>query len=312
MTNTTPDTTLDGKKALNLWLAYARKFPPIAKACVLVPEPSLGLESIGGLDLAKEEIEVYACTATHPEVYGRWGTLPPTGLLLMGPAGSGKTLLAEALATLAGTPFLAVAVPRLLLQLLNAPQGAGPLLEEWAKTLSEMPRSVVFFSDLDSPLARPLGSDRASPVAAAAFELLLELVERTISEPHMLAVGSSSQPDSLPRIFIEPGRFERLVDVVPELPDDIIAAVEIHAKGAEKRAGRRLFADIDWKSVVGDGTGISIGEWVRNLHGALRKKARCDAAGEEVDRVTAEDLRAQLERFMGARERLPKAPGSYL
>jgi ATP-dependent 26S proteasome regulatory subunit len=302
---------LDARRAANLWEAYARKLAPIAKSCRFVAEPSLSMEQIGGLEAAKEEILTYACAATHPSVYAHWGTVPPGGLLLIGPPGSGKSLLAETLATQAGTPFLAVNVPRLIRQVLHVPGIAGDLVSGWTETLGEMPRTTVFFGELDLSSSWAPAGQPAGP-AGPFVDFLVELIERTIAVEPTLLVGSSSRPEALPPEFIEPGRFERIVEVVPIVPDDVVAALEIHAAQAEARAARKLFRDVDWKSVVDLAPNISIGEWIRTLHAALRRKARCEAAGEVSALLTTDDLRAEGERSTHARRKLPPPPGSYL
>jgi ATP-dependent 26S proteasome regulatory subunit len=304
------DPSVNAQKAENLWAAFARKLPPIERACHLKGAPTLGVEDIGGLAAAKEEILTYACAATHPEVYAQWGTVEPTGLLLIGPPGAGKTLLAEALATRAGTAFLAVNVSRLILQLLHAPAALGELLGGWGQVLAEMPPTTVYFSGFDPNLSQAL--ERPQLPAPPLLELMLELVDRTVGLEEKLVVGSTSWPDALPTSFVEPGRFERVVEVVPIVPDDVIAALEIHAARAEKRAGRSLFETVDWKIVVGSDEDVSIGDWIRNLHAALRRKARCQAAGELPDLVTTEDLRSEVDRLRKARTNLPTAPRRYL
>lgn len=301
---------VDARRAANLWEAYARKLPPVAAACRLVPEPSLAMDLIGGLEAAKEEILTYACAGTHPDFYARWGTAPPSGLLMIGPHGSGKSLLAEALATRAGTPFLAVEVPRLIRQVLHAPGAAGELMAGWGETLGEMPPTTVFFGELDVNVA--WGGRGPNLPLLPFLDFLLELVERAVAVKSVLLVGSTSRPDALPPDFVEPGRFERIIDVVPVVPDDIVAALRIHAERAEARAERPLFRDVDWKSLVSGSTGVSIGEWIRALHAALRRKARCEAAGEASAPVTTGDLRVEIERSTSARRKLPTLPGSYL
>src|SRR5262245_26235021 len=111
---------LERKRAANLWEPFVRKFPPIAKACEFTASPAITFAEIGGLEEAKDELLTYACAATDPEVYERWGTFSPSGLLLIGPSGSGKTMLAAALAARTETPFLAIRVPRLALQILHS------------------------------------------------------------------------------------------------------------------------------------------------------------------------------------------------
>jgi SpoVK/Ycf46/Vps4 family AAA+-type ATPase len=131
-------------------------------------------------------------------------------------------------------------------------------------------------------------------------------VDRTIRVAGTLAVGSTSHPDTLRPAFVAPGRFERVVDVVPSFPGDVVAALQIHAREAEKRAGRTLFEDLEWEQVVKRHREASIGDWVRLLHGALRRKARCEAAAEPVGPVRTEDLAAEVERFRRASDRLPR------
>jgi transitional endoplasmic reticulum ATPase len=312
--------TTEERRAANLWETFARKVPPIAKATRLLPRPELDLDGIGGLEPAKDEILTYACAATHPEVYDRWGTKPPTGLLLIGPPDSGKSLLAEALAVRTGMAFLAIEVPRLLYQLVGMPAAIPELLNGWEATLAEMPATTVLFSHLDVDASfglgelqpEPPGSHVAFARIAPLIGLVLELVDRTIPSEGTLVVGSTSHPDALPPAFALPGRFERVVDVVPSLPDDLIAALTIHAAQAQERARRDLFDDVDWGALVAAGDDISIGAWVRSLHAALRRKARCEAAGDPPGLVTTADIRAEIERFTRTSKRIPRPTGSYL
>jgi len=119
------------ERAQNLWSSFARKFEPIERATQLDPDPQLELSEIGGLAAAKDEILTYACAATDPSVYGRWGTYPPSGLLLIGRRGVGKRLLAKSLATLTRSSFIAVAVPRLVLEVIHEGSKVGELVAAW-------------------------------------------------------------------------------------------------------------------------------------------------------------------------------------
>jgi ATP-dependent 26S proteasome regulatory subunit len=84
------DRQLQNERAQNLWDRSVRKMPPLERASELVAEPAVYSEQIGGLEQAQEEVLTYACAMTNPQVYENWGTFPPTGLLLIGPPGSGK------------------------------------------------------------------------------------------------------------------------------------------------------------------------------------------------------------------------------
>lgn len=306
------DPAIRRERVQNLWNSFARKFPQVDHATCMEAAPDLDFDRIGGLAAAKEELLTYACAATSPEVYGRWGTMPPSAILLIGRRGAGKHLLANALATRTGTPFLSVSVPRLVLEILHATGKAGELLSAWDQTLGELPQATVFFDELEFSQAQDIGTQRMDLPIGPIMDFLLELVDRTIAVDGSLVVGSSSYPQSLRPAFVAPSRFERVVEVNPIFPDDIVEALAIHAAGAEKRAGRRLFEAVDWTHVVSRYRQPSTGDWVRIMHAALRRKARHEAAGEEVSLVGTEDLLEEVERVRRADTRLLPAGGTYL
>jgi SpoVK/Ycf46/Vps4 family AAA+-type ATPase len=300
------------QRAANLWEAFARKIPPMAKSARLLHEPAVDLPSIGGLAEAKEEILTYACAATEPEVYGRWGTAPPSGILLIGPEASGKTLLAEALAVRTGTPFLRIDVPLLVLSTLHAGGNAGAIVVGWEELLRDLPRTTILFRELDLRQIQMIVSSRAAMPIGPVMDFVVELVDRAVAAEPMLVVGSASHPETISPVFLEPGRFERIVYVNPNVPDDVVAALAIHAAAAEKRAGRPLFEKVEWAEAVKRDERASIGDWVQLLHAILRRKARCDAADEKPGLVTTADLIDEVERFRRTATRLPVRTGTYL
>jgi ATP-dependent 26S proteasome regulatory subunit len=285
---------------------------PVAKATRLEPRPRIDFQDIGGLEAPKEEISTYACAATAPEIYRRWGTVAPTGMLLIGPAGSGKTMLAEALATRTETPFLRIDVPRFVLQVVHSGPKAGEVLQGVASTLAEMPRTTIFYDELDFAHDVTIGAPRPDLPTGQITDFLIELIDSSIATEQTLILGSTSRPDTLSPIYFEPGRFERIVSVQPQVPEDVVEALRIHIAAAEKRADRKLFEGIDWKSVVDQNRGASIGNWVRMVQSVLRFKARCETADEQPGPVTTGDVMSEVERFKKATTRLPSGAGRYL
>jgi SpoVK/Ycf46/Vps4 family AAA+-type ATPase len=306
------DPAIPIERARNLWDRSMRKMPPLERAATLNPSPAVYSEQIGGLALAQEEVLTYACSMTNPDVYDHWGTAPSTGMLLIGQPGCGKKLLAEALATRAGTPFLHVRVPQLAIEVLHYGGKVGELLEIWAATLAEMGRLTVFFEELEFSQAQEIGARRTDLPIGPIMDFLQELVDRAIAAEGVLVVASTSHPDTLRPAFVSPGRFERVVEVSPSFPGDLVAALQIHARAAEKRAGRALFESVDWERVVRQHREASVGDWVQVLHGALRRKARCEAASEIVGPVVTDDLLAEADRFRRALDRLPRIGGIYV
>ena len=302
------------ERAQNLWNSVARKFRPLDKAVWIEAAPGVGPDQIGGLRAAQDEVLTYACAMTQPDVYQSWGTYPPSGLLLIGQAGSGKTLLARGLATRAKSAFLGVAVPRMALEIVHAGGQVAELLDAWSQTLREMPPTTVYFHELEFFQAEEIGGRRTDLPIGPIMDFLGELADRTIEIDQTLAVGSTSHPDTLRPAFVKPGRFERLVEVVPVYPDDVVAALRIHAAAAEKLAGRPLFGDVDWEDVVSRFRDPSTGDWIQMMHGVLRRKAREQCGDVPVGIVTTADLLAEVEVSRRTRKRLPRPSptGTYL
>ena len=301
------------ERAHNLWSSFARKHEPVARATEIDPDPKLELSEIGGLAAAKEEIQTYACAATDPAVYGRWGTYPPSGLLLIGRRGVGKRLLAKSLATLTHSTFIVVKVPRLVLEIIHRGGNVGDLITAWSQTLSEMPTSTILFNELEFSQAQEIGARRPDLPVGPVMDFLLDIIDRTVAAEAHLVVGSTNHPDTLRQAFVQPGRFERVVEVTPAYPGDIVDALEIHARASELRAGHELFDNVDWKSVVDRYREPATGDWIRIMHAVLRRKARCEASGEIATQITTQDLFDEVDRSRQAHNQIAmQHSGNYL
>ena len=189
---------------------------------------------------------------------------------------------------------------------------AGDLLQGWNETLAEIKHVTVYFDELDFAHDPSLGAPRMDLPTSQLSDFLLELIDTTMGVTEALTLGGTSRPDTLSPIYFQPGRFERVVSVNPFVPGDVIAALEIHAAAAEKRAGRRLFEKVDWPRAIDQNREASIGAWIQLMHAVLRRKARCDAADDKPGLVTTEDVLAEVDRFKRATVRLPTTSGRYL
>ena len=291
------DRTIRKERSQNIWSSFGRKFAAVAQATSLDPLPEFDLANIGGLAGPKEEIQTYACGATNPEIYQQWGTFPPTGILLIGNRGVGKRLLAKALASLTHTAFLTVNVPRFVIEVIHRGGQVGELVAAWSQALAEMPPVTVLFHELEFSQTWEFGGRRTDLPVGPVMDFLLDVVDRSIAAEHALVVGSTSHPSTLRQAFADPRRFERVVEVTPLYPDDVVAALAIHAAHAEKRAGRTLFAAVDWRAVVAQHRDPPTGDWIRILHGVLRRKARHEACGVTSTNVTTQDLLDEVARY---------------
>lgn len=306
------DTAIQQERTQNLWASYARKFSPVAGATHMESASNLDFDQVGGLADAKEELLTYACAATNPDFYTRWGTFPPSALLLIGRQGVGKALLANALATRTGTAFLRVSVPRLVLEVMHSDGGMGELIAGWKQALNETAPVTVFFDELEFSQAQDIGTQRIDLPIGQIMDFLLELVDRTIDVEKTMVVGSTAHPNTLRPAFVAPGRFERVVEVTLKFPEDIVESLAIAATAAEKRAGHALFEKVEWLEVAERYRQASTGDWVRILHAVLRRKARREASGEEVTLVRTADLLSEVERVRHATTRLGPVGGTYI
>ncbi|HIF93073.1 MAG: ATP-binding protein [Myxococcales bacterium] len=306
------DRRIHAERAQNIWSSFQRAVDPLARGAQIIPAPEVGFDEIGGLTLAKEEILTYAYAQTSPEIYGRWGTFPPSAMLMIGKRATGKSLLAEALAAHTGMAFIRVDVPRIVLDVIHGASKVGELIQGWTAALDEMPPVTVFFDELEFSQAHDMGPRASELPVGPIMDFLFELIDRALAAPRCLVLGSTAHPDTLPHAFLSPGRFERVIEVNASFPEDIIEALEVHARKAEGRASRILFENVDWAKVVDGTRDPSIGDWVRMLHAVLRRKARCDAAGEEPEAVSNDDFAREISRLRQAHTRVHMDGGNYL
>ena len=158
-----------------------------------------------------------------------------------------------------------------------------------------------------------IGGDRMDLPLGPIMDFLCELTDRAVAHENTLLVGSTSHPDTLRPAFALAGRFERVVELTPSYPDDIVAALRIHARAAEKRAGRTLFGEVDWLDVVNRFREPSTGDWVGLLHATLRRKARSECVALEPGQVSTADLLLEVEVLRRTLKRLrASAGGTYL
>ena len=303
------DRQIQIERAQNLWASFTRSIEPMARPITVEADPDQTFDGIGGLASAKDEILTYAYAATKPQIYSNWGTFPPSGMLLIGASGCGKRMLVQALASWTQSSFVYIDVPRLAVDMIHSGGQAGEFIQKWGQILEETPPVTLFFDELEFSQTHDLGERRADLPVGPIMDFLLELIDGAIASGRHLVVGSTAHPDTLRQAFARPGRLERFVEVTPSFPDDVVEALEIHAKLAESRAGRPLFSEIDWKHALGQTEQGGIGDWVRVLHAVLRKKARLEAAGEEPSLITDADLGQEIVRFNQARRRIHQQGG---
>lgn len=197
---------------------------------------------VAGVDEAKQELEEVVDFLKNPEKYAKVGARTPRGVLLIGPAGVGKTLMARAVAGEAGVPFFSMAGSEFMEMLVGVGASRVRDLFETAKKASP---SIIFIDEIDA-----IGRTRGGGSMGGHDErdqtlnqILVEMDGFTIKE-NVVVLAATNRPDVLDPALVRPGRFDRRVTL--DMPDieGRKATLAIHAKG------KPFAKDIDWTSVA--------------------------------------------------------------
>eukprot|EP00752_Nemacystus_decipiens_P010393 g9262.t1 len=181
---------------------------------VAVEVPSVKWGDIGGMEGVKQSLrEVVEWPLRHPEAFLRMGMSPPRGVLLYGPPGCSKTLMARALATESGMNFLAVKGPELLSKWLGESERAMQALFKRARAAAP---TIIFFDEVDA-LACKRGGGGEGGAGATERVLTQLLTELDGIQPvkRLVVVAATNRPDVIDPALLRPGRLDRLVYVPP-------------------------------------------------------------------------------------------------
>ena len=175
--------------------------------------PTTTFNDVAGVDEAKEELAEIVDILKNPEKYAKLGARPPCGVLLVGAPGTGKTLLARAVAGEAGVPFISISASEFVE--LYVGMGAARVREVFARAKAQSP-AIVFIDEIDAVAKtrgdgklRGMGNDEREQTLN---QLLTEL-DGFETESLVICLAATNRPDSLDPALRRPGRFDRTVSV---------------------------------------------------------------------------------------------------
>ncbi|ANU06533.1 CDC48 family AAA ATPase [Paraurantiacibacter namhicola] len=266
------------------------------------PRDSRGIinyDDVGGMeDTIKQLREMVELPLRYPELFTRLGVDPPKGVLLHGPPGTGKTRLAQAVATESDAEFFTI----------NGPEIMGSAYGESEKRLREVfeeaeraSPSIVFIDEVDS--IAPKRQNVQGEAEKRLVAQLLTLMDGLQARANVVVIAATNRPDAVDEALRRPGRFDR--EIVIGVPDE---------------SGRREILSIHTRGMP-LGEGVDLKELARSTHGfvgadlaALAREAaieavrrimpRLDLDAREIPAEVLEDLCVEKEDFREALKRV--------
>ncbi len=189
---------------------------PSAIREVFVEVPSVRWHDVGGLeDIKRRLIEAVEWPLHHADLFEKAHVQPPKGVLLAGPPGVGKTLIAKAVATESEANFISVKGPELIDKFVGESEKA--LREVFRKARQAAP-CIVFFDEIDALIPKRASGDATNHVAERVMSQFLAEMDGVEDLRGVLILGATNRLDRLDPAVIRPGRFDEVVEL--GLPDE--------------------------------------------------------------------------------------------
>lgn len=247
--------------------------------------PKVMFRDVAGVDEAKNELEEVVDFLKNPAKYKALGARTPKGVILVGPSGTGKTLLAKAVAGEAKVPFFSIAGSEFMEMLVGV--GAARVRDLFAQAKKSAP-SIIFIDEIDA-----IGRMRSVGIMGGHDEreqtLNQILVEMDGFEPNtaVMVIAATNRGDLLDPALLRPGRFDRRITL--DLPDmeGRKSILKIHAKGKPFAAG------VDWDKVSKRTVGFSGADLENMLNEAAILAARDNK--KEIDMKDIEEAATKVK-----------------
>ncbi len=263
-----------------------REITPTAMREVAIEIPAVHWDDIGGLEDVKQELrEAVEWPLKNPEIFKRMGIKPPKGILLFGPPGCGKTLLARAVATESEANFVSIKGPEIFSKWVGESEKA--IREVFRKARTAAP-AVIFFDEIDSIVPRRGVGYADSGVTDRVISQLLTEMDGIETLEDVVVIAATNRPDIVDPAVLRPGRFDRLI-YVPE-PDENarLEIFKIHTKNMP------LAEDVDLRELAQMTKGYSGADISALCREAAMNALRRDVNASE---VTLEDFKKAMAKI---------------
>jgi cell division protease FtsH len=241
---------------------------------------------VAGIDEVKGEVTEIVDFLRSPDRYRRLGAQIPRGVLLAGPPGSGKTLLARAVAGEAQVPFFSISASEFIEAIVGVGASRVRDLFEQAKKVAP---AIIFIDELDS-IGRSRGGAQSlggNDEREQTLDQILTEMDGFTGNEGVVVLAATNRPEILDAALLRPGRFDRRVTVSPPDLTGRRQILAVHTRGVP------LAPDVDLGDVAASTTGM-VGADLANLV----NEAALLAARRGHERVSAADLADALEKIL--------------
>ncbi|MCD6592969.1 CDC48 family AAA ATPase [Candidatus Bathyarchaeota archaeon] len=205
-----------------------REITPTAMREVAIEVPTVHWDDIGDLEEVKQELkESVEWPLKNPEVFKRMGITPPKGILLFGPPGCGKTLLARAVATESEANFISIKGPEVFSKWVGESEKA--IREVFRKARMSAP-AIVFFDEIDALVPRRGAGYADSGVTERVISQLLTEIDGIEPLQEVIILAATNRPDILDPAILRPGRLDRMIYVPEPNEEGRYQIFKIHTK----------------------------------------------------------------------------------
>jgi len=279
-----------GTRDVARWRVGLRRIPLIGRTAAVTEHPPVLFADVAGADEARGELVEVVEFLKSPARFDAMGASIPRGVLLSGPPGCGKTLLARAVAGEAGVPFYAVSGSEFMEMFVGI--GASRVRALFARARRHAP-CIVFIDEIDAIGRRRggHGTGGAEEREHTLNQILVEL-DGFDSSAKVIVIAATNRPDVLDEALLRPGRFDRQVTIGPPDLRGRAAILAVHARG------KSLAPEVDLALLARQTPGFS-GADLMNLmnEAAILAVRRCRAA------VTMTELEDAIDRVLAGPER---------
>ena len=220
----------------------------LRKSAEVIEIPAERFADVAGVDEAVEELAEVVHFFREPSRFAHLGAKMPSGIMLHGDPGTGKTLLAKALAGEAGIPFFATSGSDFVEKFVGV--GASRVRELFEKARKHPDGAVIFIDEIDAVGRARSGSDANSEREQTLNQILVEL-DGFSSRDRVICIAATNRLDVLDPALLRPGRFGRHVAVPLPSATGRAAILRVHA------AGKPLAADVDLDELAASMGGLS-------------------------------------------------------